>query len=109
MTRLFCSSLALTGIAMALLGCVTDQLGPVASQPTPVASQPAPTKEPVFSKPGATNEEFQRARAACLMQMEEAAPTPSDVYSPQAQEAFGRRMSIFGLCMRANGWALVWQ
>jgi hypothetical protein len=45
----------------------------------------------------ATTEEFQRAKAACIAQ----------AYSTRA-DAFGIN-AVMAACMRANGWALIWQ
>jgi hypothetical protein len=56
---------------------------------------PKPAPETVWSKPGATDEDFQRTRAACLLrQMEAENANPN---------SWGWIM-VFSLCMRASGW-----
>jgi len=87
-TAIMCGALvALTSAFMAVLaGCAH------AAGPTP----PAP--EFVWSKPGASNDEFQRTKAACMLRMLEA-----ENANPNGWSWAG----ILPLCMRAAGWVRV--
>jgi hypothetical protein len=86
--------------ALSLAGCADGpfaaiELGPHPAPeplPTPVAgAPPKPAVEKVWSKPGASNEEFARTKARCLLQ--------ADIDSPHfAYKAV--------LCMRPEGWTL---
>jgi hypothetical protein len=102
--RRFCLWIALAA-ASALAGCVTDQ----AQAPPPVAPVSAPVAPPVPPKPavayfkeGASEEEFQRTKAACIMKYEMAAGAASDEFGPN----WGLGLSVFGSCMRSQGWVL---
>jgi hypothetical protein len=89
-TAIICGALMTTA---ALAGCVHDQ-APAASA---VAAAPPPP-ELVWSKPGASNDEFQRTKAACLLRL-----TEFQAASPGNWSA----LTIFPFCMRANGWVEV--
>jgi hypothetical protein len=96
----------LTGMAaaVALAGCITDQ-APVAPA-VAAAPPPPPPLARVWTKPGATNEEFQRTKAACILRMheDEVAIKAADPGNPWA--GLGA-ISFFPLCMRAAGWVQV--
>lgn len=68
--------------------------------PAPVVAPPPPPKM-VWSKPGATNEEFQRASAGCLMRAEIAESQSTD---PNPLARSGTFALVFPTCMRAEGW-----
>jgi hypothetical protein len=53
-------------------------------------------------KRGASKEEFQRTKAECLMGQTEVGNANSDVSTNPDLEW---RITVYGLCMRANGWA----
>ena len=82
--------------AILLAGC---------AQPPPVAvAAPSPKPEPkmAWDKPGASNEEFERTKARCIMYAE----------TNQMRNAWGgpfghSRLILFTNCMRAEGWVLV--
>jgi hypothetical protein len=84
--------------ATVLGGCVTDQAPvtpAVAAAPPP---PPPPPPQMVWAKPGSTDEEFQRTRAACMLRMWEAENSnPNGV----------GWVTVFPLCMRAAGWVQV--
>jgi hypothetical protein len=82
-------------LALALGGCLTQQeaVAPVAAAPPP-----PPPVERVYEKPGASNEDFQRARARCLMN----ANMTTGLYDDPL-----RWTSVYRSCMRADGWVLV--
>lgn len=88
-TAIICGAL-MTNAALA--GCVHDQAPAVAAAPPP------PPPEPVWSKPGASNDEFHRTKAACLLRL-----TEFQAANPGNWSA----LSIFPVCMRANGWVQV--
>jgi len=72
---------------------------------TAVAS-PSLIPKQVYRKDGATNEEFQRTRARCLMQAEIAESASND---PNGWSRAGTWMMVYRTCMRAEGWVLVKQ
>src|SRR5262249_26473721 len=80
--------------------CVHDQTPvTVAASETPNPTPPPkPAPECVYSKQGATTEEFQRTRAACLLRQTEA-----ENANPNSWSWF----TVFPLCMRANDWVLL--
>jgi hypothetical protein len=84
-------------------GCIHDA-APVT--PAAAAPPPAPPPEMVWTKPGATNEEFQRTKAACILRMEED-ETAIKAANPGNPWASLRAITVFPLCMRANGWVQV--
>lgn len=84
----------------ALSGCVTDRPEPVAYQPY------SPPKPPAYFKQGATNEEFQRTKAGCMMKAEIAESSSTD---PNQLAKSVTNMLVFGNCMRADGWVLMQQ
>lgn len=84
---------------LVLAGCAHE---PVAVASPRVAAAAAP--ETVYSKPGASTEEFQRAKANCLMRAEIAESSSAD---PNGFARAATWMTVFSTCMRADGWVLV--
>jgi hypothetical protein len=87
--------------ALLLMGCVHDQA------PVPVATAtppPKPAPALVYFKQGASNEDFQRARANCLMRAEIAESSSTD---PDGFARAATWMTVYRTCMRADGWVLV--
>jgi len=70
----------------------------------PISAQPSPSKPMVYRKPGATNEDFQRTRAACNMRSEIAESSSTD---PNALARVGTWATVYRMCMLAEGWVLV--
>ena len=85
---------------LVLAGCMHDQeavaVGPVTPPPPPV--------EKVYFKRGASNEDFQRARANCLMRAEIAESGSTD---PNGFARTATWITVFTTCMRADGWVRV--
>jgi hypothetical protein len=78
--------------ALLVAGCAHEERAVVAS-----AAPTTPPPVELYFKGRARGEEFQRTRAACLMRQaeaESAAPNSSG------------RVTVYQLCMRANGWVL---
>ncbi len=75
----------------ALAGCAHDKAPTSAAAPADPALKP-PRPADVWTKPGATTEEFQRTRARCLLR----ARFGSEDYN----------VATYPLCMRAEGWVL---
>jgi hypothetical protein len=106
MGRIF---LPIVGFApIMLFGCT---LPTVQSTPAPnIADQPLPAPPPqpkqVYHKEGATNEDFQRAKARCLIQAETAKSASND---PNPFARAGTWVLVYRACMRADGWILVQQ
>jgi len=63
----------------------------------------APPPKEVYYKRGASNEEFERTRARCLMQAEIARSNSNE----PALLKVGTLFTVFRACMRAEGWVLV--
>jgi hypothetical protein len=77
---------------------VLDPPPPPPPPAPPPKVPPPPQPQMVWMKPGASNEEFQRTRAGCMLRMWEAENSnPNGV----------GWVTVFPLCMRAAGWVQV--
>jgi hypothetical protein len=85
----------LAGLALATLSGCTRTPEPLASSVKPAPASP-PEPPMVYYKPGASDEDWQRAKARCLMQGEMAkstSQTPGDTFA-----------IVVVTCLRADGW-----
>lgn len=88
-------------LALALVGCAHRAPAPAAPE---LSAPPAPAPRPlVYTKPGATHEEFLRTKARCLAQAETAKAASTE----ESWARVGTWIVVYRNCMRADGWALV--
>jgi len=70
---------------------------------SPAAAQSA-SADTIYFKAGATTEDFQRAKAACLGHAE---IVESGSLDPNALARAGTWLAVYRTCMRAGGWVLI--